>query len=231
MMKPILLVVILLAFAACQMNTATSPATTETLPEATDEGGEWTSVTAEGVELSIRTPPDWKSITDDHGILLAEHVRPNEVQRPDGVLVYIFVPRMHDIDINNFEAPNKAWAALNHVAQNRELVGHSTVTSTVAFEWGEHDAAYYLLTDGEGNHTIVIALVVPVINKMVVCNISSPAEDAARIRAVLPEVLSQLSVNGVLMDSSALASLPDPLPFPVHREVGYSDAAQSTDEP
>ena len=238
-MKKWLVVFLILDLAACKVSGAASPVPTEATPEVTAQAQDaWTSLTAGQVELSIRTPDGWQSVPNEFGILLAEHTEITETQAPDGILVYVFIPGMEDeLDFNDADQPNKAYQVLDRITSMPEYIGYSTVSETVAFQWDEHDAAYYLLTDGDGNHTMVIAISLPESGRMVVCNISSSAQDAYRIRQVLPDVLSSLTVNGTAMDAASLYALPDPLPFPEHRAYEQDprpcdrDCPESTTEP
>lgn len=217
-----------MGLAACKMTSAVPVPTEEATPEVTEAPKAWAHVAAGGVQLGIRTPDGWQSISNDYGILLAEHADMVDAETPSGILIYIFVPDMREIDLASFDNQNLAWAVLDHVTQIPQYVGESTVTDTVPFLWGSHEAAYYLLSDEDGNRTLVLALVVPIVNKIVVCNISTSAGDAHRIRDLLPVVLASLTVNGETIDESALAVLPDPLVFPVHRR---RDDHDSRDEP
>lgn len=199
--------------AACVPERADPVPTEEPTPEITPESA-WTEIERDGVSLRIRTPDGWQAMSDDNGILLAENAGLENAGSPEGVLIYVFVPEMDDIDLNRFSGTNMAWGVLDLITRRRDYVGDSTVSEAVGFRWGQHQAAYYLLSDRRGNHTMVIGVAVPQTRKLVVCNISTPPQDAHRIRRILPSVLASLTVNGVAMDESALDALPDPLPFP-----------------
>lgn len=103
---------------------------------------------------------------------------------------------------------------LKQIIEKPYLIGHARVSEPAGFEWDGHDAAYYLLNDGEGNRSVLLAFALQRPQRLVVCNFSSPAADAHNIRAMLPSVLSSLTINGTSMDISAINSLPDPLDFP-----------------
>jgi hypothetical protein len=95
------------------------------------------------------------------------------------------------------------------------MVGWNVVVSEpVGFSWDGRDAAYYLLTNQDEVKTIVIAVEVNRDeDQLVVCNVSMPASEEARVRDMLPEVLNGLRINGVEMDGMALENLPNPLGF------------------
>lgn len=214
-------IVMLIALAACQTGTGATP-TLE--PTASPTPNEVTQVSADGVTLAIQTPRGWQSVPNEHGILLAEHAELHDSGVPNGILVYIFVPKMEDIDIDD-PNDNLALAVLDHVIKLPAYVGDSTVTSAMPMRLGPHNAAYYLLSDAEDNRTLVLALNDPVTDKIVVCNVSSSRRDSERIRGVLPTVLANLTIDGQAIELDGLDALPDPLVFPVHRRREYDHEA------
>lgn len=205
-------IVMLIALAACQTGTGAPPALEPTASPAPDEVMQ---VSADGVTLAIQTPRGWQSVPNDYGILLAEHAELHGSGAPNGILVYIFVPKIEDMAVDDHEA-NLALAVLEHVTRLPAYVGDSTVTSAVPMRLGPHNAAYYLLSDAEDNRTLVLALTDPATNKIVVCNVSSSRHDSGRIRGVLPTVLASLTIDGQAIELDGLDALPDPLVFPVH---------------
>ncbi|MBZ0286421.1 MAG: hypothetical protein K8I30_02320, partial [Anaerolineae bacterium] len=106
------------------------------------------------------------------------------------------------------------WAALEQISKKREYIGKALVSAPAGFEWDGQDAAYYLLNDGDGNLSVLIAIAISAPQRLVVCRFSSPAKQAGQIRAMLPEVLGSLRINGTSMNMDALDGLPDPLHFP-----------------
>ena len=212
----------LVALAACQSGTAPTP-TVEPTPSPTPD--EVAQVFADGVTLAIQTPRGWQSVPNDYGILLAEHAELHGNGTPNGILVYIFVPKMSDMGVDDDDDGNLALAVLDHVTTLPAYVGDSTVTEALPMRLGLHNAAYYLLSDAEDNRTFVLALTDPATDKLVVCNVSASRRDSARIRDILPIVLANLTIDGQPVDLSGLAALPDPLVFPDHRrDHDYDDA-------
>ncbi len=189
-------------------------ATAEVTPDPSPTADSWAHVTSENVKISVMTPPGWQAISNEYGILLAEHADLVQSNTPEGLLVYIFVPEMDHIKYPKPSSTNLAWSVLNHIAHLPSYTGTANVSDTVAFDWDKHDAAYYLLSDQDGSRTMVVAVSLPGQDKLIVCNISTTAKDARRIRALLPDVLASLTVNGQRMDTAALRQLPDPLVFP-----------------
>lgn len=214
-----LLIVIAFLLAACQAK-YTSPTAASTAaaasPEATSEAtpAEWIEQEVDGVLLGVEKPPGWQAQKTDDGILLAEHFGSMATggEPPRGVQIHIFVHSLKDFQLA--DSPNLAWAALNQIVTNREYIGSAQANKPYGFEWSRHDAAFYLSNNGDGNMTMLIGVALSNAEQMVVCNVTSPASESRRIRALLPNVLRTLNVNGAQMDVDALTQLPDPLVFP-----------------
>ncbi len=163
------------------------------------------------VHLKILVPDGWETFNTDAGIVLNEQVGATSI---DGVLVHIFLPNMNDFMYPDTSDVNLAWSILNQVVSNPDYIGNALVSDPVAFEWDAHDAAYYLLNNRDETVTMLLALGMPTQNSLVVCHVSAPNNQANRIRALLPELLKTLTLDGNLIDAEALESLPDPLVFP-----------------
>ena len=210
-----LLLAILLGLAGCKASLAGPTAIVPTLPPPSPTADGWAHVTSEGIQLSILTPPGWQAISNEYGILLAEHADLVQNDPPQGMLIYVFVPKMDHIPLAR-SGSNRAWTVLDHVARLPSYTGNARVGAAVPFEWDHHDAAYYLLSDSDGSRTMVLGVALPGGDKLVVCNASTTAGDASRIREILPNVLASLTVDGQRMDVDALKHLPDPLLFPAY---------------
>lgn len=208
------LLLAVLIFAGCKDVQVRPAATAEVTPDLSPTVDSWAHVTSANVKISIKTPPGWQAISNEYGILLAEHADLVQSDTAEGLLIYCFVPEMDHITYPKPASTNLAWSVLNHIARLPSYTGTASVTDTTAFDWDNHDAAYYLLSDKDGSRTIVVAVALTGQTKLVVCNASTTAKDADRIRKLLPDVLDTLTVNDERMDTSALRKLPDPLVFP-----------------
>ncbi len=214
-----LLMILALLLAACQV-TQVSPTANAALvspsPEITSEPtpAEWIEQEVNGVLLGVEKPSGWQAQKTDDGILLAEHSGSMATggEPPRGVQIHIFVHSLAGFQLN--DVSNVAWSVLKQIIQKHEYIGSAQANEPYGFEWSRHDAAFYLSNNGDGNMTMLIGVAMPNAEQMVVCNVTSPASESARIRDILPNVLRTLSVNGVQMDVTALAKLPDPLEFP-----------------
>lgn len=210
--KLLFIALVCLTLPACLSNTA-APALLESVtPEATAEA--WFSLSVDGVVLDIHVLPGWEALPteDGRGVSVVEHARLNDAAQPEGMLVNIFVPALSDIDLP--DTGNAALHVLEHIAAQPDYVGSSEVSAPQAFLWDGHHAAYYLLGGDEGIDALVLALALPPHNQLVVWNIAAPHADAHRIRALLPDLLASLKINGAPLDIAALHHLPDPFHFP-----------------
>ena len=183
---------------------------------------DWLETQMNGVSLGMWTPDGWETDVSD-GLVMAEHPLTRSGAMMGGMLVYVFVPLLDDFNLTEGDS-NFAWAVLDKVVKMPSHTGHDvTVSDPTGFKWGEYDAAYYLLTTGDGVRVFVLAVALPGLQKVVVCNISIPANQANRIRAMLPQLLNGLTVNGMTMSGAALDVLPDPLPFPRYMLISGTD--------
>lgn len=195
--------------------TPTPLATATTLPEPTAEAtpAEWIEHEVDGVLVGVEKPDGWQVQHTEDGILLVEHSG-SMASGGDmrGVQVHIFVHTLDGFTI--VAGKNIAWSVLEQITRDRKYIGSARANKPYGFEWSRHDAAFYLSNNGDGNMTMLIAIALPDVERMVVCNVTSPASEAGRIRSILPALLGSLTVNGTRMDVDALHQLPDPLVFP-----------------
>jgi hypothetical protein len=175
----------------------------------------WLDVNLEGVTLGLWMPAGWIA-EHVNGLIMTEHPLHIETRTPDqAMMVYIFVPSMRDFEMPNDTSRNLAQAVLTQVIHMPDHIGHNTVVSQpVAFEWSDHEAAYYLLSSPEGMRTMVLAVAVPDTGKLVVCNVSVPESDVDRVAHELPAIFDGLTIDGRVMDVADLESLLNSLRFP-----------------
>jgi len=167
------------------------------------------------LQLSILVPDGWETFNTDAGIVLNEQVGSATLDQPlSGLLVHIFVPNISKFAFPESSDVNLAWAILKQVVSNPDYIGNAVVSDPVGFKWGQYDAAYYLLSNRDQTVTMLLALGMPERDNLVVCHVSVPDTQADRIRAVLPDLLSSLMIDGKLVNAAALRDLPDPLIFP-----------------
>ncbi len=214
----------LLSVAACQLSPYQSPPPGEDPTPSSDSitptvahptGEQWTDYSDNDVRLKIKIPGNWATYPSDSGIVLNERMGSvGSTVLLEGLLIHIFVPVSGDFHFPESKDVNMAWAILSQVVANPDYVGSAVVSEPVAFEWDHHDAAYYLLNNGDDTVTLLLAMGLPNTHKLIVCHVSAPTDQSDRIREMLPEILSSLTVNDHPVDPAALQALPDPLVFP-----------------
>ncbi|MFQ3567755.1 MAG: hypothetical protein SNJ59_12230 [Aggregatilineales bacterium] len=223
MMLKWIVISVAILISACQpihQTTPTAPADSTAEAAVGTTTGEtnnlWTETEMDGVRLGMPMPHGWTAETRD-GLILVEHMSSIATEEPaSGILVYIFVPQLDHFNLPDPEVDNAALAVLRQVVNMPHEIGHNAVASEpVPFVWSDHQAAYYLLSNHDGIKTIVIAVELPEVRKLVVCNISLPSNQIDRVRALLPTVLDGLTLNGLRLSGDDLNVLPDPLIFPL----------------
>lgn len=147
----------------------------------------------------------------------------------NGVVVNLFVPSLDSLrqQSSRIVQTNLAWVMLKGITdlpQEYDL-SNAVTTEPVGLNWDGHDAAYYLVNDGSGKLTLVLAVALPPDNRIVVLNFSAPADQAPRIPWLLPNLLSTLEINGDTLSVEALETLPNPLPFPPYEPPKETSAA------
>lgn len=173
--------------------------------------------TIEDLELTMNRPDGWELYSTEYGVVLAEFISSVATEGTlDGLLMHVFVPPLDDFDLRATDGTNLAWRILSQIIENPEYVGSATVSEPVAFQWGNSQAAYYLMDNGEGNVTIVVGIVPPGTTRLIAGSVSAPFDQAHRIREQLPWLLDQLTINNLQLNGAALDFLPDPLVFPRH---------------
>jgi hypothetical protein len=212
-----ILVLTMMAFASCQSLAIPPTPNEHTVIPASTEETSWMETEMNGVRLEMRMPKGWAADAE-HGLLLAEHTSSTDTGDVEvTVLIHCFVPLLDNFDLPQEATENMALHVLEQAVTMPTMVGQNVVVSEpIGFNWGERDAAYYLLSGADGSKTIVIAIEANLQESLVVVNISMPASEESRVRNMLPEVLDGLRINGVALDGDALDILPDPLPFPSH---------------
>lgn len=221
----LLLLMIVWSAAACQAAlppdstptlepSITTPATPEVTPTA-EASAAWEQVVVKGVQIAIEIPPGWDAQKTRDGLMLAEDFGTMESgTTPQGMQIHLFVHSLDGYKLPVSQDTNVAWAVLEQIIAQPDTIGTAQVSAPSGFKWDGHDAAYYLLNPNDGSVSLLVAVALSAQKRLVVCNFSSPAQDAAEIRAMLPEILSSLTINGVSMDIAGLRDLPDPLHFP-----------------
>lgn len=199
----------LLLLAACAAPSTTTP-TAQPPPTAS-----WLRFELGRVQVRMREPVGWDIHQTEYHMVLEEHgQKPEGGALLDGLLVTLWAPPLQDFGLEIVQHQNSALVVLEHVVSARDYVGSAAISQPQALVWSDHQAAYYMLNDGCGHMTLVLALALPGDEHLLAINISAPAGSGARMRALLPELFNGLVINGRPLANTALHNLPDPLPFP-----------------
>jgi hypothetical protein len=207
----------ILAAAACRETQSAPIPTATSTPQstATEEArnNDYVEVEADGVRLGITVPWGWKAHKSPVGLVMTERYTSVQI---NGMEVHIFVHSLNGFDLPSDDNANVALSVLTQIIHDPQYLGRAAVSDPQGFDWDGHDAAYYLLNTGDGNVTMLLAVTIQTPQRLVVCNISSPDERSQSIRVMLPMLLASLTINGAVMDPSAVNALPIPLVFPVY---------------
>jgi hypothetical protein len=171
----------------------------------------------ESVRVGVWLPPGWQADESDaRALTLVESMGSLDTDEPaSGIRLSLFIPDLGAILPDANAHDNIAHAALSTVVASREQVGGATTSAPEALAWDDHAAAYYLFSSETGEHGIVIGLALPEDTPtLAVINISAPEPDSARIEAMLPTLLGDLSIGTYTLDETFIAQLPSPLVFP-----------------
>jgi hypothetical protein len=176
---------------------------------------QWVETEMQGIDIGMWLPPGWQADTRG-GLTLVEHMGSFSTGTPTaGIMVYMFVPNLAELGSSADSHSNLAYSSLLRVVQSPEHTHGATVSVPVSFRWGTHDAAYYLFSAKNDVRGMVVAVAIPNSQRIIVANITAPAAEIERLRDLLPQLLGDMRLNRVRLDSDALTSLPAPLVFPL----------------
>lgn len=166
------------------------------------------------VTVNVHLPDQWEYYETAYGLVMTEQISTIATNGElGGLLTHIFVPPLDNLPIRASQT-NRALSILREIVSDPDYVGAAKVTKPQSFLWDGHEAAYFLMNNGEVNRTLVLGVILPGINGLIACNISAPSDQSDRIREQLPQLLEGLEINGIILDSESLNQLPDVLPFP-----------------
>ena len=166
-----------------------------------------------GHQLTLERLPQWEFHETGSKLLLTEHAHMlDESIKPQGLLVSIFMPDEADLALVA-QAEDPCLALMHHIVAIPGYVGSADVMAPTAFQWSEHNAAYYTLNDNQGSVALVLAVCLQN-GDIMVFNVSGPAAQAERLRSELPAILRTVQIEDEVLSGEGLDSLPNPLPFP-----------------
>lgn len=205
---------------ACEGGNETPESLLATPTTTTAPAAKSISATLSGVQVALGIPAGWNGRKMDGGILIAEQRGSmHNNGKLLGMQIYVFVRSISSFPAETISNEHPAKSILEQIVAQPSMVGDSRVSKPQTFTWDGHDAAYYLLNDKNKNVALVMAVMMEDQSQFVAINISCPLSRADRLRDTLPDLLDDLWVNNVLMSTSILDILPDPLVFPEYESV------------
>ncbi len=175
------------------------------------------SLFSDDITLEVDIPELWTSHISEEHIILMEMSQPiDEHGAINGVIVNIWLPQKADLDPSASATTTTAEELLGRVLDSPDLVASAAVSTPVSFRWHQYDSAYYLLNNGDGNVTLVLALTSAHTDRMIALNLSTNTKNTARLLPTLSMVLEKMHINGTKLDASLVNHLPSELPVPVH---------------
>lgn len=155
------------------------------------------TLTVNDIEIRIKKPAGWWAYPEAQHLLLMEK---DPVMKADGTLTGMVV----NIWLPQVQPGMSAEDMLRQVLADPDIAEQVESTPPRAFTWNQLDAACYLLDSGDGNLTLVIAVVVPEQKGMVAINITVPAEAIDRMHPLLAILFEEFTINNVLLNSDEL---------------------------
>jgi len=203
---------ILLILGACVPAT---PEPTQPLPEPTDTVAP-VEFTFDDVTIELQQLPGWDVyVKTANRLIMAEGDDPFRTSGGlKGMLVNIWVPSLSNINVEYDLEEHSIAQVLNLVLRTSDVDESAIVGDPIPFEWAGHDAAYYTLTNKNGNLSLIMALQVAD-NHFIAVNLSAPHGHGSRIRDTLPDIFNPFHINGKNLANDALLELPSPMEFPV----------------
>lgn len=175
------------------------------------------ALSSAGFDVRMSKPSEWESFTTEYGVVLGEAFGSVATGgQLEGVMAYIFATPVTDFVMPTADdgQENMAYHIQKQIVSNTEYIGNARVNTPTPFEWDGYQASYYLLHDPElGINTMVIGVYVPDSALLFTCSVSAPVEQVDRIRAMLPTLMHDLSINGNVL-AAPLEQFPAPLNFP-----------------
>ncbi len=179
----------------------------------TTEDPNWFEATVGGYTVGMSYPSSWEAHdTSGKAVFTERTYTLDDTMTPDGLSVSVFLPTESDLN-HAADAPDPCMALMEYVTSSPGHVGQSAVIEPHAFQWNDHNAAYYTLDDHQGMVALVIAVCIGN-GDIMVFNISGPEDHGQRLRDELPKIMETIQIDGTHFNGTELDSLPNPLPFP-----------------
>jgi len=196
---------------------ACTPATPEpTLEPEITNTPQAVEFTFDDVTIELQQLPGWDVyVKTENRLIMAEGDDPFRTTGGlKGLLVNIWVPTTSNINVSYDLEEHSIAEVLSLVLRTSDVDEVAAVHDPIPFEWAGHEAAYYTLTNQNGNLSLIMALKVAE-EHFIAVNISAPDGHGNRIRETLPMLFSPFHINGDNLANDALLELPSPMVFPI----------------
>lgn len=214
MLRSLLLFLTLIAASCTTDQTTPTPA-----PESTS-GTRQIQATIGGVTLGVDLLPGWEAYIDNSHFTVVEKQPVMSAGALSGIVVNFWVPEPSLVS----EQDDLTVAdVLGNVVKTLES-SNVAASEPQPFDWHGHDAAYYVLNSGDGNLTLVVAMMASDETGMIAMNISAPADHNHRLMDLLPVLFNNFSINGKVLSPEAFHNMPDELTVPSHPDAPSQDA-------
>lgn len=181
---------------------------------------EFVDLPLSNITIKIRRLPGWSLYNDAEHIVLTEEITPLD---PEGVLHGIVI----HLWVAEMTADGTIVEALHHILQTSDIGDDAVYSEPQAFEWQQHESAYYLLNTHNDNVALVLVVRLPESPQMLAINITTSLDDHARIRKLLPELFMGFMINNHPLSHHDLYHIPESLDFPT---LPQQPATQETTE-
>lgn len=169
-----------------------------------------------GVMIGVDLLPGWEAFIDNRHVTLVE--KPTEITDSadtalTGTVVNFWMP---SLTLETDEAPPAVSHLLSDHLDQSNLHETAEVSTPSPFVWEGHDAAYYMLNTGDGNLTLVVAVMISPEIGMMAVNITGPMAHREQIMNLLPVLFANFSINGKSFDPAVFEDWADRAAYPVY---------------
>lgn len=173
-------------------------------------------LTTEQGTIYMRTLPGWLAYTEDDNIILSS---PTDVTH--AFVVNIWLP-----DTNTFPPQTRVTDILDSIADDIESRRSVAVSPPTATQWGDYEAAYFLINSDRYGVTMIVTANVD--DTLVALNINAISERFSESRAILQSLFADFTINDSIIGGDIFTDIPDVLFVP---SLNPEAAIESSSEP
>jgi hypothetical protein len=182
------------------------------------------------LSVSLGIPTNWTGFIDSNHLILTQFREPiNPDGTLNGIIVNVWLPQRNVLSEDDPINLVPTSDLLRQITNLPDLIGTAVASTPQPINSTVYDGAYYVLNNGDGNATLVLAITPRDSEQLVAFNVIA---NIANFEAVLPSletILMQMSIRDREVDQSILEVLPDEIIIPPF-ETNQS-AMESTTSP